>query len=163
MKLIRFNSKRFEFEFAAQEKDLLLRLLNQYPLVPPAHHRLTRKGRMKHQAENQQLLDDALEARRLANKKEISALLNDPARFAAAGTGFRARFTRVEIEWLLQVLNDVRIGSWIALGSPGYQQKKTARLDHESRRCFVSLELAGVFEMFFLGAVNGSLRPEADE
>lgn len=163
MKLIRISGDRFDFEFYGEEKDLFLHVLNLYPLVPASHHRLTRQGRLKQQAENQQLLDDALKAQKLANKEAISALLNEPGRFAGGGQACRAHFGRAEVEWLLQVLNDVRIGSWIALGSPGYPQKKQPRLDKESPRHLMIMEIAGAFEMFFLGAVSGSLRPEADE
>ncbi|HZL77821.1 MAG TPA: hypothetical protein VFC17_03140, partial [Candidatus Limnocylindrales bacterium] len=112
MKLIRINGDKFNFEFTPAEKDILLEVLNRYPLVPEAHHRLTKDKRLPDQQENQHLLDEALKAQKLANKKEITALLNEIGRFTVCPNGFRVFFTRGEIEWLLQVLNDVRIGCW---------------------------------------------------
>src|SRR6185369_2525704 len=100
-------------------------------------------------------LDDALKAQRLANKKLVSALLTEPNRFAASATGFQAGFTAGEMEWMLQVLNDVRIGSWIALGSPGYEEQQNPGPDKNRRRHLVAMEIAGAFESLFIQALNG--------
>lgn len=163
MKLIRINGDKFNFEFTPAEKDILLEVLNRYPLVPEAHYRLTKDKRLPDQQENQHLLDEALKAQRLANKKEITALLNEIGRFTVCPNGFRVVFTRGEIEWLLQVLNDVRIGCWIALGSPGYKQERQFRREKKSGHHLMFMEFAGGFEMYFLGAVSGSLLSETNE
>ena len=39
-------------------------------------------------------------------------------------SGLQLTLSGPEIEWLLQVLNDVRVGSWIALGSPDPESGK---------------------------------------
>ena len=67
---------------------------------------------------------------------------------------------RADLEWLLQVVNDVRIGCWLALGSPGYETKKKIPTDKESLRHAMFMEIAGGFEMFFLGVINGDVPPE---
>ena len=160
MKLIRTDGEKFEFEMAPKEKDLLLQLLQLYPLVPETYHRLSKGSRIPNRDENQRLLDDALNAQRRANKNQLLAFLKEPGRFAAGATGWQVDFTRGEIEWLLQVLNDVRIGSWIALGSPGYSEGERPLPDNHSLRHVVAMELAGGFETYFLGAVSGDLPPE---
>ena len=60
-----------------------------------------------------------------------------------------------EIEWLLQVLNDVRVGSWIALGSPDPEQGKKIVFNEKILPRFRMMELAGAFEMVFLDALSG--------
>ena len=162
MKLFWAHGETFEFQIGRREKDLLLDLLKLYPLVPEAYHRLSRGSQIPNQEENQHLLDEALKAQRLANQKIILAMLDEPGRFAVGPSGFRTSFTRVEIEWLLQVLNDIRIGSWIALGSPGYSEEEGYLHDHKSVRHAVAMEIAGGFESHFLGAVSGDMPPEPD-
>ena len=126
MKFLRAEGDRFALEMAPGEKATLLHLLKLYPLVPEAYHRLSKDNNLPHREENQRLLDDALRTQREQNKKEIFALISSPTRFAEVAGASRVVFTRAEIEWLLQVINDVRLGSWIALGSPGYEKTNQA-------------------------------------
>jgi hypothetical protein len=163
MKLLRIDGDAFEFGFAATEKDLFLHLLGLYPVVPVAYHRLTRKKRIPNQEENQRLLDDAIQSQRLANQKKIIALVKTPGRFHDDKKSSRAVFQREELEWLLQVLNDVRIGNWIALGSPDASPGRPPQGDDKSFQHLMLMEVAGGFEMFFLGAVSGTLKPGVAE
>jgi hypothetical protein len=160
MRLIRIGREKFEFEMGGKEKELLLHVLDLYPLVPETHHRLSRGGQLSNPEENQHLLDEALKVQRLANKKQVLALLSEPNRFVACATGLRVGFTRGETEWLLQVLNDVRIGSWIALGSPGYEEEERHWHDQKSFRHLMAMEIAGGFESYLLQALSGDLPPE---
>ncbi|MBC8097551.1 MAG: hypothetical protein H7Y43_17235 [Akkermansiaceae bacterium] len=160
MKFIRVADEKFEFQFSRQEKTLLLHVLSLYPLVPEAHYRLSKGGQIPDQEENQRLLDESLKAERMGNQKQVLALLNEPGRFAARKFQYHATFTRGEIEWLLQVLNDVRIGSWIALGSPGYAVPKKLLRDDETMRQAAIMDVAGGFQAILLGALNGNLPPE---
>lgn len=163
MKLLRIQNERFEFELVPEERALLFHLLGLYPVVPATHHQLTRGKKIPNQKENQELLDEAIRSQRLANQRAIAALANTPNRFADVGGHIRASFTRSELDWLLQVLNDVRVGSWLALGAPDPEAEQRPRRDKMSGRHLMQMELAGGFEMIFLGAMNGTLRPEVDE
>ncbi len=160
MKFLRHDGERFLLEFGHEEKALLLHLLSLYPLVPESHHQLTKDKKLPHRAENQQLLGEALAAQRGQNMKEILTLIHDPGRFTESGDVSQVTFTRGELEWLLQGINDVRVGCWIALGSPGYETKKKTRPDKEALRHMMFMELAGAFEMFFLGVINGAVPAE---
>lgn len=150
----------YSLEFAGEEKALLLHLLSLYPLVPASYHRLTRDKKLPQHDENQQLLDEALKAQREQNKREIQAFISEAGRFNEVEGASCVTFLRGELEWLLQVINDVRLGCWIALGSPGYEAKKKGRPSKEALRHMMLMELAGAFEMFFLGIVNGDVPPE---
>ena len=159
MKLISKDGDEFELEFALEEKGLLFHLLGLYPAVPVAYHRLTKGKKIPNQEENQRLLDEAIQAQRKANQQEIIALVGKSGRFTDNAESSRAVFRRDELERLLQVLNDVRIGNWIALGSPDDLQEQTIRTDKKSLRQLMLMEIAGGFEMFILGAISGRLKP----
>ena len=159
MKRLRGGQKKFQLELDRPEKDLLFHILQLYPAVPASHHRLSQDRQFPNREENQHLLEEALKAQRVEQRKKIKSLLKDPRRFVASGGGYRISFTREEIEWLLQVLNDVRVGSWLALGSPDPQQGPQKRVNNLTAPHVIAMELAGYFEVFFLSAVNGDRPP----
>ena len=152
MKLIRGQSDRIVFEFGAREKRLLMELLNLYPCIPPAHQRISKSGRLPDQAASQHLLDEALAEQRAENKKQIQRLVSDPARFAPHGSAFRLSLSTGETEWLLQVLNDIRVGSWILLGSP---EERIGTLNAETAQHLWAMEMAGAIQMAMLQALEG--------
>ncbi|HEX7652247.1 MAG TPA: hypothetical protein VF607_01995 [Verrucomicrobiae bacterium] len=157
MKLFSRESDQYGVEFADGEKALFLHVLAHYPLVPPNYHQLSRDPQFPHREENQHLLDEALAAQREENQQAVLALLSDARRFTDGEETSRVHFSRADLEWLLQVVNDVRIGAWIALGSPGYDAKREPPKDRDSLRYLMFMEVAGAFEMFFLGVINGDV------
>lgn len=163
MKFLHRNGEHFLLEFESREKALLMHLLALYPLVPASYHRLTKDKKLPRRGENQQLLDDALKTQREQNRTEILALINAPQRFIGDDRVSKIAFTRADLEWLLQVVNDVRVGCWIELGSPGYEPVKKIAGGAESARHAMFMEIAGAFEMFLLGIINGDVPPEREE
>ena len=110
--------------------------------MPPAHQLLSKAGRLPDPEANQQLLDEALAEQRAENRRQLQALLADPRRFAHTETGARLSLSPAEVEWLLQVLNDIRVGSWVRLGSP---DDKARGHDRNGRAPFLGDGDGGVF------------------
>jgi hypothetical protein len=87
------------------------------------------------------LLDDALAEARSENRKAVDELLSDSKRVKQEDGGWRFILSAADIEWLLVVLNDVRIGSWIELGSPEHplgalrRRDRTGSLGYGNGRC----------------------------
>jgi hypothetical protein len=155
VKLIRARLGKFVFEMTPQEKKLLDEMLHLYPLVSSTHHRLSKKPKPGQADENQQLLEESLAAQRELNRKNVRAMLEQPGHFQSTAAGCQLALSRPEIEWLLQVLNDVRVGSWIALGSPDPDQGSTTAFNEKTMPHFRAMELAGAFQMVFLDALRG--------
>jgi hypothetical protein len=63
------------------------------------------------------------------------------------------------MEWLLQVFNDIRVGSWVLLGSPE-DNIEAALVDADSARIFWDMEMAGNFQMQLLAALEGRAEDE---
>ena len=154
MKLIRAGKNKLQFALHLEEKALLLHVLGLYPLVPATHYRLSKGGDLTNQAEDQLLLEESLVAQHQENRRQIAALMNDPKRFTATENGSRASFSRGEIEWLLQVCNDVRVGSWLALGSPDEKSLPEQELNEQTVPHLLIMDAAGFFEMQFLQALS---------
>jgi hypothetical protein len=145
VKLIGIEDGRHEFLLTRREKDLLLLVLRLYPRIPAGHQPLS-KTRPEEKA-NQRLLDEALAEARMENKKALEALLSDTKRFKQQGSGWRLSLSSTDVDWLLQVLNDVRIGSWVQLGSPEQPLKE---LNVRTAPALWAMEMAGAFQMSFL-------------
>ena len=151
MKLVRSTKTRLVFDLGQREEQMLLRLLKLYPCVPPAHHLLSKAGQLPNSAANQQLLDEALAEQRAQNKKQLQTLLTGPRRLEHTESGARLSLSPSEAEWFIQVLNDIRVGSWILLGSP---DGKPLELTPAKAPHFVAMERAGYFQMQLLEALE---------
>ena len=152
MKLIRTTKGRLLFRLGQWEEHLLPEVLKLYPCLPPAHQKLSRAGRVPDAEANQRLLDEALAEHRAENRKHVQALLADRRKFGHDQTGGRLSLSPAELEWVVQVLNDVRVGSWVRLGSP---EEKTVKLNEQTAPHVQAMELAGYFQMQLLEALGG--------
>ena len=155
MNCVDFDGERFVFQMNKREKYLLIHTLSLYPLIPPAHHRIATSGESTEGATDQQLLDEALAEQRKENKRQLEMLLKETGRFKEVQGGCEFFLNKPQIEWLLQVLNDVRIGSWLALGSPDEKKGKTAQLTEQNAQFMWFMEFAGYFQMLLLRAMHG--------
>lgn len=142
---------RFQLHLGQTEKVLFLAALNLYPRIPSAHQPLSKSARLPNLEADQRLLDEALAEQRAKNKKQLDELLANPRRFRETETGLRVSLSRSEIEWLLQILNDIRVGSWIILGSPGELRPPA---DERKASHFLEMEMAGYFQAELLEALE---------
>lgn len=153
MRLLRVDGDRYQFEMSRRERVLFLALLSRYPMIPLSHHRLSRNSSQIHSSE-QSLLEEAMTARRSEFKRRIGQLIDQNDRFRPARDLLHITFTREEIEWLLQVLNDVRVGNWIHIGCPDSDECSRAPTTQEGQSAIPAMELAAYFECQLLEAVD---------
>ncbi len=153
MKLIRADKDQHVFHLGKKEKQLLLAVLDRYPLIPSAHQPLTQSVASGQAETDQRLLDEALAELRRENKRQLQSLLSDPRRWHDTETGCRVTLSSADVEWLLQVLNDVRVGSWIILGAPE-KDLWDFKLDKETAPHAWAMEAAGIFQTDLLAALQ---------
>ena len=151
MKLISSRAGQLVFELGKREKGLLFELLRLYPCLPPAHQQLTKSSGLPDQAASQRLLEEALTEHRAENKQQVQKLLSDPARLRETARDWRLSLSPAELEWLLQVLNDIRVGSWVLLGSP--EESLNIVNEHTAPHIW-AMEISGSFQMAFLEALE---------
>ena len=157
MNLKRTGKGGLVFQLNAREKKILFDAIKLYPLVPATHHRLT-KAAAAHSDENQHLLEESLAQQRTENRQQLEALLNDPGPWKKSGSSFRLQLQATEIEWLLQVFNDVRVGSWLMLGEP--DEDKPPEITPENFQYAVAMEVCGAFQSALLAALGETESPE---
>jgi hypothetical protein len=150
VKLLRVENNRYFLHLDRSEKAPFELVLRLYPVIPSAHQSLSETS--PNLPENQKLLDEALAEQRKENKLLVQKLLADPERFKATAKGVELTLTAGEIEWVLQVLNDVRVGHWLLLGSP---EEHPAWDPHaENAPQVMTMALAGHFQMELLEAIK---------
>jgi hypothetical protein len=152
VKLSRVDNGHFIFRLSDWEKQLLALILDLYPVIPVAHHPLSKSPATADKA-SQKLLDDALAEHRNENKKLVKAFLADSNRFRETDGSFWMSLTAAEIEWLLQVLNDIYIGNWIRLGSPEEGAWDIEPTDENARQVG-AMQVAQSFQADLLHAVS---------
>jgi Domain of unknown function (DUF2017) len=156
VKLIERDGESFLFHISKREKGLLFEVLKLYPLIPIAHHRVSQAAATPSVQETQKLLESALADRTRENKRQLLAMLNQEARLQETDGAQRLMLSAPQMEWLLQVLNDIRVGSWLILGEPDEKKGKPIEVNDENARYYAAMEFCGLFQMTLLDAFQQS-------
>ncbi len=144
----------FIFHISQREKVVLLATLKLYPLLDASYHQLSRNPKTTGQAE-QQWLEEAMEQQRQDHKKKLGQLFNNDRRFFKEGKGdLLFTLTGEQMEWMLRVLNEIRVGSWVRLGRPEMDTARQLNLTSEKARFLASMELSGYFQAALLEALS---------
>ena len=101
------------------------------------------------------MLEEAITEQRQQNRKQLDELLNDAHWFQEDEEGYRFTLRAAQTEWLLQVLNDVRVGSWLILGSPDELHDKPIKMTDRNSHYLWAMEMGGYFEYRLLEALEG--------
>ena len=156
MKLIQRDGESFLFHISKREKGLLFEVLKLYPLIPIAHHRVSQTAAAPRVTESQKLLESALADRTRENKRQLLAMVNRETHPQESDGVHRLILSASQMEWLLQVLNDIRVGSWLILGEPDEKKGKPIELNDQNARYYAAMEFCGLFQMTLLDAFQQS-------
>ncbi len=156
MNLLRVDQDRYEFQLGRREQHVFCEVLRAFPVTPLEHHRLVRDDPAPAGAEDQGLLQDSMAELKAGSRRRLEVFLANQHRFQPLPDGSRVVLTREEIEWLLQVLNDVRVGSWLALGSPDPDAGERPRLTPGTARYLPLMQLSAAFQYALLAALDGT-------
>ena len=142
----------FRFQISKLEKALLLATAQLYPVLDPADHHLTRDPDEAEPAE-QRLLEEAMARQRDEHKAKLDMFLaGEPPAFTDETDDIYMNLKREELEWLLQILNDIRVGSWIKIGSPEMDQVRRGGLSAEDARSVAAMDMGAYFQSALLEA-----------
>lgn len=140
-------------ELGKRERHLFLRILDLYPVVPVSYARLSTDKDSQNLAANQQLLEESLRDYQTENRKYLQDLFHRCGSMEESRTALSLKLPPPDFERLLQVLNDIRIGSWLALGAP---EGKASVLDPQTAPHVWAMEIAGFFQVSLLSAIEKS-------
>jgi hypothetical protein len=153
------ETSRLLFQITLPEKAVLLTTLKLFPVLRANHHQLTKNPNSARAAE-QQLLEEAMSQQQSAHKRKLAQFFRAEKQFFRADHGeLRLALTAAQLEWLLQVLNDIRVGSWVQLGCPELEIARRLKAARENPAGFTAMETSGYFQMVLLEAFEGPETP----
>jgi len=150
MKLLRQGRAGWKFELEPKEAMVLRALVSEFPLSAATPAKISRKGRDAKSAERQRLLNESLAQHRRDLKKQAGKLL--AAGLKHEKSGWRLTLSAAEREVLLQLLNDIRVESWHALGEPDNLDELPPPASDADFRHYNLMQLAGFSEFKMLEA-----------
>ena len=154
MKVLRSADQGYVLQFERREQRLLLGLLQLYPLIPASYHRLSRTTDPERMAAGQKLLDEALATQKAENQGRLFALLKASGRLKLEAGGCRITLGADEVDWFLQILNDIRVGCWLKLGCPEPNQESRPELTEDNVHYYVAMEFCGMVQSLLLQALD---------
>src|ERR1017187_2761698 len=161
MKLVRQIKSGWKYELNQGEGDCLRSLLQQFPITANTHAKISKTDADPETVEREKLLNESLAEHRKELKKQAMNLLA-PGKFKRGEKGYLLTLNPEEREILLQILNDLRIGSWHVLGEPEELEPETPPQTEKELVFYNLMNLAGYFEAAFLHASGGDLQPGHD-
>ena len=87
-------------------------------------------------------------------KKLAQFFSNDRRFFKDGKEDLHLTLTGEQMEWMLRVLNEIRVGSWVRLGRPELEAARKINLTGAQTRLFTAMELSGYFESALLEAFS---------
>jgi hypothetical protein len=121
-------------------------------MLDGGHHLLSRDPKAISAAE-QEWLEETMNQQRAEHRKRLAQFFAQDRRFFKDGKDeSRLTLTGEQMEWLLRVLNDIRVGSWVRLGRPEMEAARLLSLNSHQARYLASMELSGYFESALLAA-----------
>lgn len=149
----------YSFRFDAPEFGLFSAVLETYP---------AQEGTLRTICGNvdaEDLLEEALREHReklRAELRETIAKKTTRTEDIEERESYTLKLTEGELEWLLQVLNDIRVGHWIKLGRPdgGPNPVLTQPPTSETLRSMTLLHLCTVWQGIILESIEEAARGE---
>ncbi len=150
MKFIALEAGQYIFQTGKSEKQWLCQVLHLYPLVGVAPQRISKTATSAEIEESQRMLNEALAEQRAENRRLLETMLNEPDRFRENQDGYRLALEPPQVEWLLQILNDIRLNCWQILGSPGAQDRRYVEVNERTAPYYWAMEMCAFFETALL-------------
>jgi hypothetical protein len=142
------------FRIDPREEALLLAVLRLYPVLAGGHYRISKDPKTADSAE-QRLLEESMAQHRAEHRRKLDEMFRAPQRyFKDAPDERRLVLTGMQLEWLLQVLNDIKVGSWVQLGCPELEKADPVRLTRVNARSLQAMHLSAQFQSVLLEAVK---------
>ena len=145
MRLVETSPEGYVIEIGRKERGVLLDILRRYPVMPEDYAG-SRKQEGSQSVLDLALLQEALAEVRKENRTLLENWMRNEEVWSKHSKSWNLKLGHEEVEWLLQILNDVRIGSWVRLGAPELGAKADLDLKPETIELAWALDMAGFFE-----------------
>lgn len=152
MNFLRRDGENFVFELGAPQRRLLRCVVALFPLVPRTHQPISRTSPREALRDSQAVLDEAMAALRQGHRRKLDVWLGPEGALADTDETRELTLTPADVEWLLQILNDVRVGSWLKLGCPETDEQIAFAVNQETLAHLAALQACLRFQVALLEA-----------
>jgi hypothetical protein len=150
MKLIKRMGESWQYALNQNEVALFDGLLKKFPFTNNVPVKISKSGRDPEAFEREQLLNESLAEHRKELKRQAMNLVA-AEKFKQSAEGYWVTFKTEEREILLQILNDIRVGCWRALGEPETMELEKPDYTAQELKYHGLMNLAGYFEHHLIG------------
>lgn len=150
MKVVQRTPERLVFGLGVREKVLLDKLLAFYPLQPEARPGLSRTLPAERVAEAESLLHESLRDQKKEQVAWLQERFSEGRALGRTGSGWRLNLKLGEVEVLLRIFNELRVGAWTRLGSPDNLDDPALAERAGAAPYHAIMTVAGQFEMVLL-------------
>lgn len=152
MKLLEATEHDLIFAMSPNQRATFERVLREYPANTGQKTALSRTCEEDELTDAQEFLEEAMAERRTENQRNVRNFLREPGRFEELEDEIQLRLRRTRVNWLLEVLNEIRVGHWHEIGSPEIEETV---LTPENVEVYISMQLCAEFQMVLLSALDG--------
>lgn len=156
MKLVNKTHEKYTFELLLEEKDLLIKILQLYPSISPSNFELSKTIKDDKLGQSKRILQDALKEHQLENKRLMHELFQNPDVLKPKKNPdyYTLELNSDQVERLLQVLNDIRIGTWRMLGCPDFEKREEIIRSADDILFLYTMDICEYFEYYILKALG---------
>ena len=150
MRVTAASRHEVSIELSETEANFIAEALSSYPLVSNENRELTKSSDSAMLAEATDLLRGSLDDWTQQTRTRLQDWLNAPGTLSRSEKDWRLRISSDDSEWLLPVLNDLRVGSWHQLKCPDQEALQQLTLSPEVIRPLWTMELTGILQSILL-------------
>lgn len=120
MRLKETNQDHWQYSLTDLERNILEAILERYPVLDPGYQQISRYLDSEETRETQELLEECMSDQQKESRNFVNQILMEGSRklFEVCDHNWELHLSSEEKESLLQILNDIRVGFWLELGSP---------------------------------------------
>jgi hypothetical protein len=154
MKLIHKDDQKAVFHLSKREKGTLLEVLKLYPVLTASFQSLSKSADPEKLRADQELLELSLIEHKELNRQFLQKLFASPDRLHESAAGWRLTLEAGEVDWFLQVLNDIRVGKWHLAGCPDESAGRPLKMTAGNLGHLWAMEVAGSFQWQIIEALE---------
>ena len=149
MILVKHTTDGWEYQLTNPEANCMRSILSQFPITVNASIKISKTENDPQAVDRQKLLDESLADHREMLKLKSKSLIGAD-KLKAHGKNWRLALNPEERETFLQILNDIRVGIWRALGAPEDFEQQVLNPTEQEQVLHNVMNLAGYFEHHLL-------------
>lgn len=153
MRVFEKTDSALVLELGLAETDFLKQILADYPLVADESRRFSAFADANEVRENVQLLQSSLHEHTQSNRAKLRAWLASTETWKPFADRTLLFLKTEDCSWFLQILNDLRIGSWQKLDCPNPEEFDSVELNRENAHPLLAMKISGFLQTLILNAL----------